>query len=141
MKELFTVAALLAVAVCAFLFPEMKKALLLIPLVLAALAVFNGCANPAFQKHIRALPDGEFSNFSFVETGKFTNTKLEGERLVKDGDKISATKIHAQHNNAWIPNLEFKADSWVLDLSRGRARVPKFSDVPSSAQASPRTNL
>lgn len=139
MKTLFAVAALCAAALCAILFPDMKKLLLLIPFSLALLAGLSACSSPGFVKHFRALPDGQLTNFSIVETATGgINTKIEGEHLTKLDGKITATKIHAQHTNPWIPNIEFKADEWTLDVGPSkRPRVPTFAEQASAAPLSP----
>lgn len=134
MRTLLAVSTLCAAALCAITFPEMKKTLAAIPFLLLALAFVAGCSSPRFQKHLLALPDGEMTNFAFQETGKFTNTKLEGEALRKDGGTIVATKVHGQHSNAWVPNLEFKADTWTLKVKESApAKLPTFAETKTPA--------
>lgn len=117
--------ALCAAAFAAILFPEMKSILLVIPFALTLLAL-GGCSSANFEARVRKLPDGHFDSVRLTETGKFTSTTIEGANLTKDGNTIHADKVRAQHTNPWLPNVEFIAEGWTLDVSaNARPKKPE----------------
>ena len=115
LKILLALAALLAAAICALLFPDMKRLLILIPFALLAILLSSGCTS--IKRALRQLPDGHFEKLVMNETGKFSNTTGTFAVLDKDNDVIRARGVDLRHSNLWIPNLSLQSEVVTIDLA------------------------
>lgn len=137
MKILLGAATLFAAAVCAEIFPDMKKLLLLIPFALLALTLAGCTTNIA--KKLNAMPDGSFSSATLIETDKFTSTTISMAGVVKDNGEMSADSIHIDHTNPWMTKLTFDAKDYRAQLSRAANKklLDRKPATPTPAPATP----
>ena len=132
MRTLFFLSALLAAALCATIFPDMKKLLLLIPFALAALAL-GGCVSATLQNKIAKLPDGHFDEFSLVETDKIGSTTISGKGLDKTGGKFSADELHFDHGDPWVTKLAFDGKGYRVGAEAPAPAKPAVPIIPNPA--------
>jgi hypothetical protein len=134
-KTLLALSALLAAALAAILFPEMKSTLLLIPFALLAL-FFAGCSSGLAAK-LNKMPDGKFATATLEETGKFTHTEIKLSGVVKDNGELSADKITIEHTDPWVVKFKFEATEYQAQLSRAAQKRPLNHPVPHATEAKP----
>jgi hypothetical protein len=132
MKTLLALAALLAAAFAAVIFPEMKPALLLIPFVLALTALTSGCGSTgAIERALRKLPDGHIDKVTVSSGNLGVSATITGDGLDKQANKISATRLNATLNTPWSGTTVFNLEGWTADVSPNAHAAKKPAPVPA----------
>lgn len=129
MKILFAVATLLAAAIAAVLFPDMKKLLILIPFALLALTCVSGCSTVAsFERDLRKLPDGHVGKVTISTTNLGLEARFTATDLDKQGNQISAKLIDSSANTPWLGKQSMIIEDWSADVSP-EARAKRAAKV------------
>lgn len=129
MKILLALSTLTAAALCAVIFPEMKKLLALIPFALLALA-FTACGSTSrIEQALRKLPDGHADKFTVGGGNLGVSASITGAGLDKQGNAISAELLNATVSTPWSGQWIFNLENWKADVSPD-ARKPRVPAVP-----------
>ena len=132
---LLALATLVAAALAASLFPDMKKILLLIPFALLALTL-AGCTTTVAAK-LAKMPDGSFASARFTESGNFLNTTIELTNVVKDNGLFTAEKIHFESTNPSpiVGKITFDAVGYTAQLTAAEKKkiLPPLTPANSTA--------
>ncbi|MCX6953106.1 MAG: hypothetical protein NTV51_13210 [Verrucomicrobia bacterium] len=136
MKILLAVSALCAAAICAILFPDMKKYLLIIPFALVALLA-SGCGSVAdFKRKLRDLPDGHYDSVLISQKNLGVGGSLSAEKLVLSGNEISFDILTAEVNTPWTGTSLITVKGASMDVSpaaRAKKAVPAAPPPPPAA--------
>ena len=131
MKLLLALTTLLATALAALIFPDMKKVLLLIPFALLALTL-AGC-----QSHVAGLlakmPDGQFTKAVLTQSSAGVTTKIDLAGVRKDNGEFSATAIDVTFVVPFWSTFAFHAEDYELQLTRAAQKKPLSPQVRSGA--------
>lgn len=133
MKTLLALTALLAAAIVALVFPDMKKILLLVPFALLVAALFSGCATTRIEAELRKLSDGHFEEVTVSQQNLGIGATLTAANLTKKGNDITFDSLNAQANTPWTGTTIVKLKGASLDVSpntRAKHVAPVRIDPP-----------
>jgi ABC-type glycerol-3-phosphate transport system substrate-binding protein len=117
------------------LFTVMKFSALALA-ALALLVFLTGCTTGLAAK-LNKMPDGQFSNATLSETGKFTKTTITLNGVTKDNGVMTAKKISVSHVNPWVIDFTFTAEDYTAQLSAAAKKKVLPPLGPKSTESVP----